>query len=179
MDETLNDFVIGNGTTVDFMRNEGSELEADGHHKNFVGIVDSASQNQVIGSNTDDRIRNAVDSAVIAVKNCLYDVIFTAMNNVVIPRVEMPVRLITGSSGNGPNSLVQKPDRRDFMGSTENTPLRLASGRLDSDVKQYERNETRNIDNSEDGDCSATRLNYDRRAHANQNGILLINRFLL
>ena len=59
-----------------------------------------------MGSNTDDRIRNAVDSAVFVVENRMHDAILTAMNNVVIPRVEMAVRLITGSSRKGPNSLV-------------------------------------------------------------------------
>ena len=88
------------------------------------------------------------------------------MNDVVIPRVEMAVRSVTGSSGSGPNSIVQNPDRRDFTGNTEKTPLRSASSRLDSNIEQDEIDETRDIDNSEDGDFPATRLNYDRRAHA-------------
>ena len=84
------------------------------HHEDFERIVDSASQNQVIGGNTDDRFRNAVDSAVIAVENGMQYAILTAMNNVVIPRVEMAARSITGSSGNGPNSIVQNLDWREF-----------------------------------------------------------------
>ena len=92
-------FVIGNGTTVNTMGNGSLEKQANGRHEDSGGIVDSASQNQVIGSNTDDRIKNAVDSAFIAVENCMYDAILTAMNNVVVPRVDMVVRSITGSSG--------------------------------------------------------------------------------
>ena len=38
----------------------------------------------------------------------------------------MAVRLITGSSGNEPNSIVKNPDRRDLMENSEKTPLRLA-----------------------------------------------------
>ena len=96
----------------------------------------------------------------------MHDAILTAMNNLVIPRVVMAVRSITGSSENGPNSLVQNPARRVFMGNTESTPLRSTSGRLDLNIEQLEIDETRDIDNSEDGDFTFTRLIYDRRAHA-------------
>ena len=85
MDDTVNDFVIGNGSTVNAMENEASESQAKGHHEDFDMIVDSRSQNQVIGSITDDKIRNAVDCAVIAVKNRLHYGILSAMNNVFIP----------------------------------------------------------------------------------------------
>ena len=166
LDETVNDFVIGNGTTVKAMGNEGLESQPNGYHEDFERSVYSASQNQVIGSNTDNRIRNPIDSAVIAVANHMHDAILTAMNNVLFPRVEMAVRSIEGSSGNGPNSLFQNPDRRDFTGNTENAPLTSASSRLDSNFEQDEIDETRDIDNSEDGDFPVTRFYYDRRAHA-------------
>ena len=92
------------------------------------------------------------------------------MNNVVIPQVEMAVRLITGSSGNGPNSIVQNLDRRYFTGNTENTPLRSASSRLGSNIEQDEIDETRDIDNSEDVDFPETRFIFDRRAHTHLRG---------
>ena len=88
------------------------------------------------------------------------------MNDVDSPRVEMAVRLITSSSGNGPNSIVQNLDQRDFTGSTENIPLRSASNRLDLNIEQDEIDETPDIDHSEDGDFPAAKLNYDPRAHA-------------
>ena len=78
----------------------------------------------------------------------------------------MAVRSMTSSSANGPNSIVQNPDRKDFTGNTENTPLRSASSRLDLNIDQDIIDETCDIDNSEDGGFAATRLNYDRRAHA-------------
>ena len=49
LDETLIDFVIGNGTTVNAMGNEALESETNGRHEDFERIVESASQNQVIG----------------------------------------------------------------------------------------------------------------------------------
>ena len=127
LDDTLIDFVFGKGTTVNTMAKEALESQATGHHEDFERFVDNASQKQVIGSNTDGKIRNVVDSAVIVVENLMHDPILTAMNNVLIPRVEMAVRSITGSSRNGPNSIVRNPDRWDFAGNTENTPLGSAS----------------------------------------------------
>ena len=104
LDEFLNDFVIGNGTTVNAMGNEALKSQAYGHHEDFERIVESTNRNQVIGGNTDERIRNAINSAVIVVENRKHDAILTAMNNVVIARVEMAARSNTGSLENGPNT---------------------------------------------------------------------------
>ena len=106
MDDTLYDFDIGNGITVNTIGNEVLELQANGRHEDSERIADSASRNQVLGSNFDDRIRDAVHSAVITVDNHMQDAILTPMNNIVIPRVEMAVRWISGASGNEPNSIV-------------------------------------------------------------------------
>ena len=77
---------------------------------------------------------------------------FDKNNDVVIPRVEMAVRLITGSSGNEPNSIVKNPDRRDLMENSEKTPLRLAWSRLELKSDQDLINEHRDIDNSMHGE---------------------------
>ena len=135
---------------------------AKDHHKDFERLVDNAIQNQVIGSNTDEETKNAVDSAVIAFEKCMPDTNLTAMNNMVDPLVEIAVRSIRVSSGNGPDSKVQNPDWRDLE-NTENTPLRSASSRLDLNNEQ---DETRDIINSENVDFPATRFLYERRAQA-------------
>ena len=67
-------------------------------------------------------------------QNLMHDAILTAMDNVIILRVEMTVRSITSSSRLGPNSTFQNPDRRDFIGNTKNTPLKSASSRLDLNI---------------------------------------------
>ena len=87
------------------------------------------------------------------------------MDNVVIPRVETAVRSVTGSSGHGPNSTIQNPGRRDFIGITENTPLKSASSRLALNIDQDRIDETRDIENFEDGDFPAMRSNYDWKTH--------------
>ena len=67
-----------------------------------------------MGSNTDDRIENPVDSAVISIENRMHDAVLTANNNVIIPTVEMTVRSISGSSKIGPNGIVQILDWKNF-----------------------------------------------------------------
>ena len=66
-------------------KNQSIEEQASGSHRVFQRIVDTASQNQVIENKTDDKIRDAVDSAVIAVDNLMHDAILTALNDIVFP----------------------------------------------------------------------------------------------
>ena len=72
----------------------------------------------------------------MTVENRMLGANLAATYNVVTPRVELAVRSITGSSQQGPSSVVQNPGRIDFMGSTENTPPMPVSSRLDSKVDQ-------------------------------------------
>ena len=102
----------------------------------------------------------------------MQDAFLTAVDNVVMPRVELAVRSITESSVRGPNSVVQKSDQRYFTRKTEKTPLILASSRLDSNIEQEKNDENRNAGNFEDEDFPVLRLNYNRRALAHHNGAL-------
>ena len=113
LDETFSTCVIGNGITLETLGNQTLAPQANYCHENFEKIVQSASQKQIRGSVTDNRNGDAFDSAVNAVESCMHDAILTAMNYVLIPRVEMAVRSVRGSSRNGPNSLLQNLDRRD------------------------------------------------------------------
>ena len=155
--ETLIDFFIGNNAKVGVSENEILEQQASGSHKDFERSVDHASQNKVIAKNTDDTNMDAVENAVVAVENYMHDAIWTAMNDVFIPQVEMAVRSVTGSSVNGSNSIIQNFDQKDFTRKTWNTPLRLASSRLDLKNDQNVTDETRDIDISVDGDNRATK----------------------
>ena len=88
------------------------------------------------------------------------------MDNVVIPRVEMTARSITQSSRRGPSSTAQNPDQRDFSEKTANIPLFSVSGRVDLNINQGKNDEARFVENFEDSDFLASRLNYDRQAHS-------------
>ena len=92
MNGTFNDFVIGNGTNVSGIENEILEQQTKDLYNNFERNVDSASQNQVIGNSIDDKIVEVVDNAVMTVEYRMLATLLTAMDKVVIPRVEMTVR---------------------------------------------------------------------------------------
>ena len=165
MNGTKSDFDFGKGTNVSAKENETIEQQTDGNFIDFERIVDSASQNQVIRNSIDNKIRKAVDNAVMTVENGMHDATLTAMDKVVIPRAEMAVRSFTGSTGRGPYSLIQNLDHRDFTGNTKNTPLMSASSRLDLNIDQDRINETRGIQNFELRDFPALKPNRGRRAH--------------
>ena len=121
LDETLNDSVIGNSVNVNISGSENLEQPTNGQLNDFERFGESARQNQVIENNIEDKITRAVSSAVMTVENCMHDAILTAIDNVIIPRVEILVKSITGSTGHGTNSEIQNPDRRDFLGNIRNT----------------------------------------------------------
>ena len=97
------------------MEYETSEQQSNCQHIDFEKFVKSASQNQVIEIIIEDKIREAVNEAVLAIENRMHDAILTAMHKVVIPRDDMAVKSITGSSRHEPNSEVQNPNRRKFF----------------------------------------------------------------
>ena len=127
LNETLNDFIIGSNTNVFVIRDEAMEPQADGYYINPEKIVAaeiSNCQNQVEGNNFDAKFRKTFLNAVNTVKNRMRDLFLTAMDNVIIPRVELAVRSYKGSSRRGINSAVQNPDRGNSIGNTENTTLK-------------------------------------------------------
>ena len=103
-------------------------------------------------SKIDDQVTRAVISAVTAVENRMRDAILTAIDNVVIPRVEMAVKSIIGWAEHGTGSEVQNHERRDFVGNNRNTPLMSTSCQLDLDNDLNRNDETRNDVEFEDGD---------------------------
>ena len=117
-------------------------------------------------NNIDDKIRKAVDNAARTVENRVRDAILSAMDNVVIPRGEMAVRTITGSTGHGLNSTIQNPDRRDFVGNRVSTLFKSASSRLDLNIDQDRKDETRDFEKFQDGNFPVLRTNFDRQSHA-------------
>ena len=132
-------------------------------------IVDGenkASPNQVLKNNFDAKVRKMVDNAVMTVKNRMQDAIFTAMDNVSSPWIEMVVRSIIGSLRQWPCNVVQNRDRKDFTANSESSLLMPPCSRLDLHVDQDRNGENQNVEIFEVGDFPALRPTYDRRAHA-------------
>ena len=67
LNSTLGDFAICNCTNVSAIENGTLESQINGQYNDFERIADSVSQNQVIGTNIGDKIRNAADSAIMTV----------------------------------------------------------------------------------------------------------------
>ena len=135
------------------------EQQTNGHSINFERVNESARRNQVKENKNDNQITRAVSNVVMTVENCMHYAILTAVDNVVFPRAEMAVKLITGSTGHGTNSEVENPDRRVFLGNFRNTPLMSASNRLDLDNEINWNDEIRNDENFKDGDFPVLRSN--------------------
>ena len=132
----FNDQIIGNGTNVSKIGNDILEHQTNGLFGDSEKIFDDASQSQVIGINSDNEIRKMTDNAALVVENGMQDATLTAMDKIVIPRVEMPVRSVACSSGHGRNSVFKNPDWRDFTGAIVKTPLVSFCSRLDLNIDQ-------------------------------------------
>ena len=102
----------------------------------------------------------------MTIKNRMHEAIWTAIDNMVIPRVVTAVKSIIGSTGYGTNSDVQNSDRMDCTGKIKNTSLVSATSRLDLDAELNRKDETRNNVDFENGDILALNQNYDRGDYA-------------
>ena len=65
LNETSNDLIFSDRTVVSAMENETLGQQTNGQHNDFDRSVDSASENHIIEKEIDDKIRKAVDNAVL------------------------------------------------------------------------------------------------------------------
>ena len=174
LDETLNAFIVGNNTNAGAIDRETLDPLTSGLVNDFeLSTIggNSASQDHVVETNIADQIKNVVENIFMAIEKRVHDAILTAMDNLLIPRVEILLRSVIESQGRGPNSKVQNTDKGDFSRDTENTPLMSASSLLDLHIDQDRNYETLNVENFEDGNFPASRSSHDRQMHAHQNHI--------
>ena len=94
---------------------ETLEQETNCQPNNFGSLDIGERQNQGIENHIDDQITRAFDSAVMTFENRKHDAILTTIDKMVIARVEMAVKSITGSTGHRTNSEVPNPDRENFV----------------------------------------------------------------
>ena len=126
LNETLDVFVVSNNTNASALGYE-TVGPRNNNCSNFVGRIivgeSNESQNQVKEHNIDDRNKKSVDNRVMTVENGMIDPISTAMDNVVIPKVDIAVRSTTESSRRGLSSVGQYLDQRNFTRITESNPF--------------------------------------------------------
>ena len=69
---------------------------------------------QAIERNFTDRVHGEVDNVVAEDETRVHDAILTAMESLVVPRVEVAMKSINASSGRDPESVVLDPGLRVF-----------------------------------------------------------------
>ena len=114
--ESLNDFFIGNNTNASAIRDETFKLQTNSRFIICTRTIvreKSACQNQIIESKFDDTVRKPVDKVVKVVEKRMHHATLTALDKVVIPRVDITVPSIFESSRRGPSSMVKNPDQSD------------------------------------------------------------------
>ena len=84
----------------------------------------------------------------------MHDKTLPVIDNIIKPRFELIVRSITESTGQRP----QHPYQRHFSENTETTVLMSASSRIGLNTNQDGKDETRNVENSEDGKFPAKKI---------------------
>ena len=89
--------------TVNLKLSESEKMERQTSDQfiDFERVDNIAGQSQVIEKNIDNQITRAVISTVNIAENRMHDAFLTAIDIVVIPKVEMAVKSITGSTGQG------------------------------------------------------------------------------
>ena len=102
---------------MNFSESENLEQQANGQSETFERADNSLRQNQVIEKKIDDQKTIVIGSAVTTVEHRKHGAILTAIDNVLIPRVEMAVKLITGSADQETNGEVQNLDLGDISGN--------------------------------------------------------------
>ena len=93
------------------------------------------------------------------------------MGTLVMPRVEIAMRSITGSSRIGQNSVIKHSDPGDFSGSMESIPLLMVYRCTDPNISHNRSDETRKSEIFEVGDFAALKSKYYRLTHTHHNRV--------
>ena len=69
--------------------------------------------------NISSKVRSGVYGAMKTVEARVQDAVLTAIENLVVPRVELAMESVNASSGHGVGRALLGPDQRDFSGNIE------------------------------------------------------------
>ena len=132
---TSND--ANNSTAVDSLQEEVLP-----HEKNFT-----------------DGVTSEVDSVMTTVETRLHDAVLTAIESLVVFRIELAMKKVNASSARDIDSVVSDPDQRDFSGKIDGLQMD-ASARKNSKTDLKKIDETRGIFTVEVGDLSVNERNF-------------------
>ena len=111
-----------------------------------------------------NKVLNEVDNVVATVETRVHDAILSAMEGLVLPRVELAMKSVNESSGLDSESVVLDPDLRNFSGNIESLQM-AASSRMHSITDLNKIDETRGNITVEASELSVNEKNFDQQAH--------------
>ena len=110
------------------------------------------------------KVRSEVDNVMTIVETRVKNAALTAMENLVIPRVELAMKSTNASSGRSVDGNVLDPGQRDFSGNVEGLQM-TTSSRIHSHTDLNKIDETPGNITVEEGDLVVNEKNIDRQSH--------------
>ena len=110
------------------------------------------------------KVRSEVDNGMTTVETRIQDAVFTAIENLVVPRVELAMKSANVSSGRSVDGNVLEPDQRDFSGNIKGLQV-TASSRINFRTELNRIDETRGNITVEEVDWLVNERNIDWQTH--------------
>ena len=110
-----------------------------------------------------ERIDREMSNIVDTVEDRIQNAIFTAIENIVAPKIELPIRSINASSGRDATSVSANSERREHVGIS--TSFENASGNCDSLGVSNVNDQTRQNIPDEVSELSVSETRFDRQPH--------------
>ena len=115
------------------------------------------------------KVRSEVDSVMTTVGTRVQDAVLTAIENMVLLRVEFAMKSFFASSGRSVDGNVLEPDQKDFSGYTEGLQT-TASNRINSRTDLKRIDETGGNITVKEGDLLVNERNIERQTHTHHIG---------
>ena len=111
------------------------------------------------------KLRSEEDNVMKSFETRVQDAVLTAIENLVIPRVELAMKSANLRSERNVDGNVLKPHQKDFLGNIEGLQMTASSGRkFHRDINRID--ETRGNITVEEGDLLVNKKNIDQQTHA-------------
>ena len=110
-------------------------------------------------------VRGEVDDVLTSVETRVQDAVLTAIENLVIPRLELFMKPSNVTSGRGIDANVLELDQREFLRITEGLRM-TASSRINSHTELKRNDETRGNITVEENDLMVNEKNSHRQTYA-------------
>ena len=129
-------------TQIENDTNKISEKAASDRTKHLIPVNSSQVGVQWLEVNFSDRMRSDVNNVVATVVTRVLDAVLTAMDSLIIPKLELAMKLVKALSRRGPASLLFELDQRDFSANLEGFQM-TASSKLNENTDINRIDETR------------------------------------